>query len=134
MVYLDADPVALPEGWATDAQATHMPEAYVHTSGARVQRVHSGVPEYWAWYSPTATYGSKCRSIMYNMLEAMTAALASEISAAEVHARLEREYGCTNCTLDRGSRQCAESGHYYCDANSIEPATSEPHDAAQGEP
>ena len=38
------------------------------------------------------------------------------ILAAELHARLEREFGCVNCTIDRGSRECAESGHRHCDA------------------
>lgn len=128
MIYLDADPVALPDGWIVDARAAHMLEAYAHSSGARVQRFATDSANCWAWYTPSASYGSKCYTPATSMLDAMTAALASELSAAELHARLEREYGCTNCTLDRGSRECAESGHYYCNASKVaaEPARGEP--------
>jgi len=116
MIYLDADPVALPDGWIVDARAAHMLEAYAHSSGARVQRFATDSANCWAWYSPSASYGSKCYTPATSMIDAMTAALASVQSAAEIHARLEREYGCVNCTIDRGSRECAESGHRDCDA------------------
>jgi len=126
MVYLDADPVALPDGWLVDARAAHMLEAYAHTSGARVQRFATDSANCWAWYSPSASYGSKCYTPATTMLDAMTAALAAVPSPAEVHARLEVEYGCVNCTLDRGSRTCAESGHYYCAAGKPDREPEEP--------
>jgi len=108
--------LALPDGWSVDRSAAHMPAAYVHSTGARVQCVR---PNCWSWYGETATYGAQCRSPMTCMLDAMTAALALTSSAAELHARLEREYGCINCRIDRGSRQCAESGHRDCDAGKV---------------
>jgi len=119
MIYLDADPVELPAGWIVDARAAHMLEAYAHSSGARVQRFATDSANCWAWYSPSASYGSKCYTPATSMLDAMTAALASVQSAAEIHARLEREFGCVNCTIDRGSRECAESGHRDCDAGKV---------------
>jgi len=117
MVYLDADPVELPEGWSVDPLATHMPEAYVHSSGARVQRFDTINAACWSWYLETASYGSKCYTPAATMLDAMTAALGESVAAA--HARLELEFGCVNCTIDRGSRECAESGHRDCDAGKV---------------
>jgi len=117
MIYVPSRaPVELPDGWAIDADATHMPEAYKHASGARVQRFHTDSADCWAWYSARESYGAKCRSPASSRHIAMAAALAATLSVAEQHARLEAAYGCVNCRIDRGARQCAESGHRSCDA------------------
>jgi hypothetical protein len=126
-IYLVNEQVELPDGWRVDANATHMPEAYVHTSGARVQRFVSHTAACWSWYPATAAYGSKCHSPADSMRIAMAAALAATLSAAEQHAQLEREYGCTTCRI-ASPRECAESGHLSCDALKVE------EESARGEP